>query len=350
MPARPKSPETTIVDIAAAAGVSVTTVSRIINDKPDVAEETRQRVTRLMEEAGFVPQSAWRQIRLGRSGLIALHVPADFNPPSYRVIMAAALGVEEAGYSINIITRPLSDNELLALFRSRKVDGIILLEVLVDDRRAALLRDHDFPFVMVGRRAENTQMSLVDLDVDHAIGIAVDHLVELGHRVIGFLTIDPVAQDKVYGFVTWSLQAYERACARHGLPVLSRTDAPAIEAMTVAAQRLLTEHPEMTAVIAPQEQSAIGVVRAAKALGRRIPEDLSVIAMLSRSMAELATPALTTLDFPADEMGRTAARNLVDRLSQKQTDVRQVFLKPTLIARGSTAAPAPAEAVAAASP
>ena len=110
MSTRRKVPETTIVDIAAAAGVSVTTVSRIINAKPDVAEDTRERVTRLMEETGFVPQSAWRQIRSGRSGLIALHVPADFNPPSYRVIMAAALGVEDAGYSINIITRSLSDS------------------------------------------------------------------------------------------------------------------------------------------------------------------------------------------------------------------------------------------------
>jgi DNA-binding LacI/PurR family transcriptional regulator len=339
VPARPKVPETTIVDIAAAAGVSVTTVSRIINDKPDVAEDTRERVMRLMEETGFVPQSAWRQIRSGRSGLIALHVPADFNPPSYRVIMAAALGVEDAGYSINIITRSLSDSELLALFRSRKIDGIILLEVLVDDRRAALLREHGYPFVMVGRRADNTEMSLVEIDIDHGIGVAVDHLLELGHRRIGFLTINPVAQDKVYGFVTWSLQAYERVCARRGLPVLSRTDAPAIDAMTIAAQGLLTEHPEITAVIAPQEQSAIGIVRAAKALGRRIPEDLSVIAMLSRSMAELATPALTTLDFPADEMGRTAARTLVDQLGRRKTAAEQVYLKPALIARGSTAAP-----------
>jgi DNA-binding LacI/PurR family transcriptional regulator len=329
----------TIVDIAAAAGVSVTTVSRIINDKPDVAEETRDRVMRLMEETGFVPQSAWRQIRSGRSGLIALHAPADFNPPSYRVIMAAALGVEEAGYSINIITRSLSDGELLALFRSRKIDGIILLEVLVDDRRAALLREHGFPFVMVGRRAENSEMSLVEIDVDHGIGQAMDHLVELGHRRIGFLTIDPVSQDKVYGFVTWALQAYERACARLGLPVLCRMDAPAIDAMTVAAERLLEEQPDITAVITPQEQSAIGVVRAAASLGRHIPEDLSVIAMLSRSMAELATPALTTLDFPAVEMGQAAARNLVEQLGRKKPAPRQVYLKPALIRRGSTAAP-----------
>ena len=97
MAARSKMPKTTIVDIAAASGVSVATVSRILNDKPDVAEETRDRVLRVMDEIGFAPQSAWRQIRSGRTGLIAMHVPQEFNPPAHRLIMAAALGVEEAG-------------------------------------------------------------------------------------------------------------------------------------------------------------------------------------------------------------------------------------------------------------
>ena len=113
MATRSKVPNTTIVDIAAASGVSVATVSRIINNKPDVAEETRQRVLRVMEEIGFAPQNAWRQIRSGRTRLIAVHVPQEFNPPAYRLVMSAALGVEDAGYSINIITRTLTDAELL---------------------------------------------------------------------------------------------------------------------------------------------------------------------------------------------------------------------------------------------
>ena len=87
----------TIVDIATASGVSVATVSRILNDKPDVAEQTRERVLRVMDEIGFAPQNAWRQIRSGRTGLIAMHVPEEFNPPAHQLIMAAALGVEDAG-------------------------------------------------------------------------------------------------------------------------------------------------------------------------------------------------------------------------------------------------------------
>ena len=127
MTARSKVPKTTIIDIAAASGVSVATVSRILNDKPDVADATRKRVLRVMDEIGFAPQNAWRQIRSGRTGLIAVHRPEVFNPPAHRLVLAAALGVEDAGYSINIITRSLSEGELLAIFRSRQADGIILL-------------------------------------------------------------------------------------------------------------------------------------------------------------------------------------------------------------------------------
>ena len=105
MAPRSKVPKTTIVDIAAASGVSVATVSRILNDKPDVAAETRARVLQVMDEIGFAPQSAWRQIRSGRTRLIAVHRPEEFNPPAYRLLIAASLGVEDAGYSISIITR-----------------------------------------------------------------------------------------------------------------------------------------------------------------------------------------------------------------------------------------------------
>jgi DNA-binding LacI/PurR family transcriptional regulator len=253
--------------------------------------------------------------------------------------MAAALGVEQAGYSINIIARTLSDTELLGLFRSRQVDGIILLEVLVDDPRPALLRDHDYPFVMIGRRADNTGVSYVDLDIDHGVDVTFAHLIGLGHRNIGLVNIDPVVDDKAYGFATWASQAYARACERYGVIPRSGSAAPTIDAMSGAAERLLAQHPEITALICPQEQSAIGVVRAVKARGVRIPEDLSVVAMLSRSMAELATPALTTLDFPADQMGRTAARILLERLQGTDTVIQQVRLKPELIARESTAPP-----------
>lgn len=339
MATRPKLPKTTIVDIAAASGVSVATVSRILNDKPDVAAETRERVLRVMDENGFAPQSAWRQIRSGRTRLIAVHRPEEFNPPAYRLVMAAALGVEDAGYSINIITRSLDDTDLLAIFRSRQADGIILLEIQTDDRRPEILRDHGYPFVMIGHRTDNSGLSFADVDIEHGVGLAMEHLVGLGHRRIGFLTIDPVVENKVYGFATWALRSYVEACARTGLEPMTATGGPNNDAMAAAASRLLDAHPDLSALIAPQEQSVIGVLKVCYARGIVIPRDLSLVAVLADPMSELSTPPLTTIPFPAEELGQVAARILVDRLDRGDPAPRQTFLRPALAVRGSTAAP-----------
>jgi len=334
--ARLRAGKTTIVDIAAASGVSVTTVSRILNDKPDVAEETRGRVLRVMQEIGFAPQSAWQQIRSGRTRLIAMHVPQEFNPPHLRLIMAAALGVEEAGYSINIITRTLTDTELLGIFRSRQADGIILLEILADDRRPQLLRDHGYPFVMIGHRTENVGLSFVDVDVAHGIDLAMEHLVELGHRRIGLVTVDPFAEDKTYGYTSWALEAYQRACARYDLPALARVGGPTSEELFEVAGQLLDEDPGVTALIAPQEQSVIGVIKAAQTRGTRIPAELSVVGIVGDSMAEVATPPLTTISFPAEEIGEVAARILLERIDLELAAPQQAYVEPTMTIRGST--------------
>ena len=329
----------TIVDLAEASGVSVTTVSRILNDKPDVAEETRERVLRVMDEIGFAPQSAWRQIRSGRSRLIGVHVPQVFNPPNLHIIMSAALAVEDAGYSINIITRSLSESELLGIFRGREVDGIILAEVLANDHRPEVLRDHGFPFVMIGHRTDNAGLSLVDVDIDHAITLAVDHLVELGHRSVALLSFDPVLQEEQYGYVTWALEAYRRACERNGLEALPCLGGVSAAEMAAAAHGMLDAHPEVTAFVTPQESSTIGLLRAAQARGLRIPDDLSIVAVLSEMSGELATPPLTTVPFPAEEMGAAAAKLLIAMLTTDPMVVEQRLVRTELNVRGSTAAP-----------
>ncbi len=336
MAQRPKIKKTTIVDIAAASGVSVTTVSRILNDKPDVAEETRERVLRVMEEHGFAPQSSWQQIRSGKSHLIAVHFPQDFNPPAHRVIIEAALGCEDAGYSINIIVNPLSDNELLAIFRGGQADGMILMEVQAYDRRIEVLRQHAYPFVMMGRCVDNTGISLVDSDIEYGVISAMRHLVELGHHQIGFVTHSPVVQGKEYGYCRWALQGYDRACQQYGLPQLWRAVGLNSDEVATMVQQLLAENPHVTAIVTPQESCVIGVLKAIRARGLRVPDDISVIGLLNESMNELATPPLTTISFPAAELGREAARILLGLLDGTLTTPQQILIRPELIVRGST--------------
>lgn len=336
MAQRSKIKKTTIVDIAAASGVSVTTVSRILNNKPDVAEETRARVLRVMDEHGFAPQSSWQQIRSGKSHLIAMHFPQDFNPPAHRVIFEAALGCEDAGYFINIIVNSLSDNELLAIFRGGQADGMILMEIQTHDRRVEVLRQHAYPFVLIGRCADTTGVSYVDIDIDHGVTLAMQHLVELGHRQIGFVTLSPVVQEKEYGYSTWALHSYDRACQQFGLPQLRRAVGFNSNDTALVVQRLLDENPHLTAIVTPQENCVVGILKAIRAQGLRVPDDISVVGLLSDSMSELATPPLTTINFPAADMGREAARILLEHLSGTLPTPQQVLIRPELVVRGST--------------
>ena len=243
----------TIVDIAKASGVSTATISRILNNKPDVAEETRRRVLQLIEDQGFTPQLAWQQLRSGKSHFIALHYPQDFNPPSQSIITSAAMSCEDAGYSLNLIVNSLNDNELLSIFRSGQADGIILMEILTHDRRVQLLQEHNLPFVMIGRCADNTGLSYVDIDIEKGVADAIQYLTALGHRQIGFITSAPVLREKEYGYATWALQGYEKACQQFGLPALWRTVDLKNDHTESVVRNLLADHSDMTAIIVPQE-------------------------------------------------------------------------------------------------
>jgi DNA-binding LacI/PurR family transcriptional regulator len=326
----------TIVDIARASGVSITTVSRIMNNKPDVAEETRQRVLQLIEEQGFTPHLAWQQLRSGKSHFISLHYPQDFNPPDQSIITGAAMSCEDAGYSLNLIVNSLSDNELLSIFRSGQADGIILTEILTHDSRVKLLQEHDLPFVMVGRCADNTGLSYIDIDIRKGVADAIQYLTALGHQQIGFITLAPILQEKEYGYATWALQGYEKACEQYGLPIIWRTVDLKNDHTKSVVLNLLTEHPGMTAIVAPQSIGVPGLLKAIHASGLRLPEDLSIIASFNDSMSELITPPLSTFTFPGYDMGYQAARILIGHMTGELTVPQQVLLRPELNIRRST--------------
>ncbi len=337
MEKRSKLKKMTIVDIAKASGVSITTVSRILNNKPDVAEETRQRVLQLIEEQGFTPHLAWQQLRSGKSHFISLHYPQDFNPPSQSIVTGAAVGCEDAGYSLNLIVNPLNDNDLLSIFRSGQADGIILTEILTHDRRVKLLKEHNLPFVMVGRCADNTGLNYVDLDIGKGVADAIQYLTALGHRQIGFITLAPVLQEKEYGYATWALQAYQKACQQYGLPDLWRAADLKNGDIETVVHNLLANHPEITALVIPQEIGVPGLLKAIQASALRVPEELSIIALFNDAMSELITPPLSTISFPGHEMGYQAARILIGHMTGELTDPQQVLLRPELNIRHSTA-------------
>jgi DNA-binding LacI/PurR family transcriptional regulator len=191
---------------------------------------------------------------------------------------------------------------------------------------------------MIGRCADNTGLSYVDIDIGKGVADAIQYLHALGHREIGFITLAPVLQEKEYGYATWALQGYENACQQFELPILWRTVDLKNHNTETVVTNLVINHPGMTAIVVPQEIGVPGLLKAIWASGMRVPEDLSVIAMFRDSMSELITPPLSTISFPAHDMGYQAAHILIGHMTGELTEPQQVLLRPELNIRRSTGA------------
>jgi DNA-binding LacI/PurR family transcriptional regulator len=334
-----KLSRTTIVDIAKASGVSVSTVSRILNDKPDVAEETRRRVLEVIEARGYTRQAQWQQLAAGRSHVISIHYPRaleGFNYASMDFITGATAACEEQHFSLNLITKPLDRNQLLGLYDSMRTDAMILMEILATDWRVELLRTHQLPFVMIGRCNDNTGISYVDIDFEGGVITAVDHLVALGHRQIGFLAAVPNGAQHDYSPALRSLASYQMVCLKYGLPRLFRETNLEPTTIREAIRSMLAEQPQITALITMDGTASVRLVQAVQSLNLAIPVDLSVVGNVANEVAELTTPPLTTINPLGYAIGYEAGKMLIEHLEGRVSDTNQMLMPVQLIVRGST--------------
>jgi DNA-binding LacI/PurR family transcriptional regulator len=334
-----KLSKTTIVDIAKASGVSVSTVSRILNDKPDVAEETRRRVLEVIEARGYTRQAQWQQLAAGRSHVVSLHYPRrlqGFRYSTMDFITGATVACEEQHYSLNLITKPLDSARILELYSSMRTDAIILMEILATDWRVELLRAHQLPFVMIGRCNDNTGISYVDIDFEGAVVTSVDHLVALGHQQIGFLAAAPVDTRHDYSPALRSLASYQATCAKYGLPTLFRETNLELATIQEVTRDLLSEHPQITALVTMDSTASVRLVQAVQALNLAVPEDISVVGNVTSEVAELTSPPLTTINPLGFAIGYEAGKMLIDQLEGHTNGLSQMLMPVQLIVRGST--------------
>lgn len=338
-----KIAKTTIIDIAKASGVSVSTVSRIINNKPDVSEETRERVLAIIKEHRFSPYVSWQQLASGKSHIITMHYPQ--NPARHHMLNAfvvgAAAACEKSNYSLNIVVSPLDETSLLSFFRSGQTDGMILMEILIRDWRVELLRQNNFPFIMLGHCEDNAGLSYVDLDVEMGVKMALEHLVGLGHRQIGFVSAEPYALAETesaheYGHTHWAVKGFKDACTQYGLPVICERIQVTKESVENGVLRLLAENPRITAIVTSQDMVVTGIIKAVQSRDLRIPEDISIVATTIEQMAELTTPPLTTINVQSEATGYEAAKLLIEQLEGSLEGNRQIFFPFELVVRGST--------------
>ncbi len=332
----------TIADVAKAARVSVPTVSRILNNKEYVAEETRDRVTQAIKKLGYVPHVQARRLRGGESRTLALHFPVE-SPhllggvveTPYITGAAAAAAAQE--YYLNFLLSQLTPHALLNMYRSNQVDGMILLQVSLDDWRVNLLREYDYPFVMIGRCRDLNGLNYVDLDFENAMRVVFDYLVALGHRDIGFLTYPKSWRVAGLGPAVRSMEGYEYALHKYGLQAHYREIGlrEAEEGFT-ATLDLLEENPQLTAIITTDHLTAAGSIKAFTRQGYRVPEERSVMAIAFGGMANGITPSLTALEWSPYEVSYQATLMMTEKLKNEDLPAQQVLVAPELVIREST--------------
>lgn len=333
---------TNIKDIAQRCGVAISTVSRVLNDHPDVSEETREKVLRAVEELHYIPNTSARNLVRTSSDAIALLVKGVNNPFFAKLIKVLEREITRQGYTLELHHMDTSEDELrigAQLANERKLIGILFLggrfnyapEELALINVPSVFCTYTNTFGDLNASA----YSSVAIDDKQAARIAVDTLVSLGHKRIAILTDNE--DDKSISELRF--QGYKDALAAHGIPF-----DPALVACTGtfsdmgaiyrATSDLIERDDSFTAIFSIADLMAIAAIKALNDHGKRVPEDCSVVAIDGLELSEYTMPTLTTLVQPVEDMGLACARMLID-LIENRGEHRQYTFETILRPGGS---------------
>lgn len=329
----------TIIQVAALAGVSTATVSRVLSQPDRVAAGTRQRVLEVVESLGYAPNVAARTLRTLRAAKILLTVPDISNPFFASVIRGAEEAARDAGYAVVLGDTghdAAVEDQYAEMLARREVDGLIFLGHRLPDRLSTLLKREGAAAPIVNGCEYSPEIGVPSVHIDNAAAgrDAVTHLIGLGHREIGVITgptASPLTRDRLLGA--------ELAAAAHGLAnrLRVRTGDYSARSAFDAAEALIAE--EATALFCFSDEMAIGAISAVRAAGRACPGDISVIGFDDLPLAGYFEPALTTIAQPKQQIGRRAVELLIGILAGGTLPAEQVTLPHELVVRGSTAPP-----------
>jgi DNA-binding LacI/PurR family transcriptional regulator len=329
-----------IGEIARRAGVSRSTVSYALSGKRAVSEPTRRRIQQVIEELDFRPNASARALKEGRTRTIGLVIP-----PARRRLTDMQLGfvasvVEAAArVDLDVLLSPSGgdhDRSFERVISGRRVDGVILMEIRLEDARVARLRQTRLPFVTIGRTANPDDTCWVDVDYATLVGRCVHHLADLGHRHVALVNRSAELVASGYGPGHRALSGFTAAIGERGLSgsdVCCADDAAAGEACVAD---LLAERPDVTAIVTINEAALSGIARGLERAGRSVPQDFSIAGVAARHWAEDFHPPLTAADVPAVEMGNHAVELLLERIATPDAPPRHLLLVPPVSLRGST--------------
>jgi LacI family transcriptional regulator len=324
--------------VAERAGVSISTVSHVINNTRVVSDDVRRRVLGIIDELRYVPSAVARSLKNDKTNTIGVLVPNSSNPYFAELIRWIEDAAFELGYSIilcNAHGGGLKQTAYLRLLTEKRIDGLVLVASGADHEQDLLLRDESVPIIQLERALPGLGADLILVRQEEGAWQATRHLIELGHRDIACVSGPadlPRSRERVGGFL--------RAMIEAGLAVAEDTivHAEFTSAGGHAAFGSLLGRPHRpTAVFVTSDLMAIGVLCAACGAGVRVPDELSVVGYDDIGGASYAAPPLTTIAPPKREMARLAIHQLIERIRGGHEPLRSVALASSLVVRASTA-------------
>jgi DNA-binding LacI/PurR family transcriptional regulator len=309
----------TMRDVADRAGVSIATVSFVLNNTKPVKAKTRERIEAAMSELGFQRNLVARALASRRTRILALAYPVQqhlLDRTGLEFVLSAAQAAKARDHHLVVWPIANDSDELATLVGQGLVDGVVLMEVQLDDARVPVLQNAEMPFALIGRTRDPAGLAYVDIDFETTITTSVDHLIELGHREIVLISGDQ-HDDSIRGYGPFVRleAAFRRLVAGYGLRPLVYACAQNVESGRQAAVDLGTFAPTATAAVVMGDQIAVGLMAGLHRRGLRVPEDMSVICAIASEAAVFSSdPSLTIVTSPGIELGRLGVDALVSQL------------------------------------
>jgi LacI family transcriptional regulator len=318
-------------DVAAVAGVSLRTASRVLNEDPRVAVATRARVQQAMRDLRYTPDSMARSLRAGTDTAVGMVVESVADPFFSTMVAAVEQAESMSGKSVLVASThgdAARERDVVAQMLTRRISGILL---------APTTGDHDWldtstPLVLVDRAAPGIDTDVVGIDDEAAAASAVDHLGAHGHRRIAYISDRPLVPTS-----RARLRGYRRAMAARGLdvdPRLVRADCPDSASAAAATRDLLDRNisDAPAAVLSADIRCSLGVVPTLHAMGRT---DVALVCFGDFAMADLLQPGVTVVDHSAEAVGAAAAARLAERIANPELPASTIHVPVRLIPRGS---------------
>lgn len=332
----------TITDVARHAGVAVSTVSYVLSGKRAISATTRERVLASVRSLGYHPNAGARALASRRANVIALVLPLRSGmhlPVLMQFATAVVTTARQFDHDVLLVTADEGPDGLRRIAASAMVDGVVLMDVEMRDPRVPLLHELERPSVLIGFPADPAGLTCVDLDFYRAGQVCVEHLAALGHRRIALLGAPAVVYDRETGYAHRTRAGFLDAAEQYGLEAVAQPCEENLDAVRRELAGLLERHPDLSGLVVHNEAAVGQVLAALPQLGRRVPGDISVVAICPDEVADRVSPTLTSVLIPAEEVGWKAVSLLMRKLEGEEVP-EATLLDPRLTVRASTARPA----------